>query len=226
MPCVINADAPRTLRLGPFEVGRAPEGPGIYAWYLSVPFGEFDWQPLVQDGVDQAVESFLLGILRYSDYYGPESLELKARAVYDAEWRGSITAPGMRADIDRLQKSAEDVNHRRVLVTLLSAAIPDFASPAYIGVAVDLRARLKQHLADYEKAREALKKSPGRASELQWRGSSLGVRLAGAGVPMEHLSIALLPVDIPDLPEKDAREAAEITEWVLQRIFQPTFGRR
>lgn len=223
----VNASgASASLRLRPLDAGRAPGVPGIYAWYVATPFSVHDWKPQVAEGVDQAVDSFLGGIIRYAGYFGPESLDLKARGTYEADWKGSITAPDMRSDVDRLRDAAEDVDHRRVLVTLLNKSIPDFASPAYIGVAVDLQTRLRQHLADYEKARAALKRSPDRAQELQRSGKNLGARLAGAGVPMEHLSIVVMPVDLPGVSDADAREAAETAEWILQRIFRPAFGRR
>lgn len=217
------------LRLTAFEVDRAPAQPGIYAWYVATPFSPHDWKPTIEGGVDRNTEFFLGALMRYASYFGPEVLTLQARANYSARWSGELTGPDMRKDSDetvRLRETAEQIEQRHVAVSLLCAAVPHFAAPAYIGVTVDLRDRLAQHLNDYERAREALRRNPDRAGELHRKGKNLGARLAGASVPLEHLSVSVLPTDLPDTAPDTARRAAETTEWFLQRVFQPAFGRR
>ncbi len=122
---------------------------------------------------------------------------------------------------------------RQLLIGLLRAATPTFASPLYIGVATNLRTRLSEHRTAYETARANLRLKPSAASHMQFEGESFGERLAGAGMQLEHLQCWMLQVDFvatffqSSRETMTARQIAESAEWVLQRIFfQPVLGRK
>ena len=88
----------------------------------------------------------------------------------------------------------------------------------------------------YARASAALRRHPEKGRDLQFYGTDLGARLAGAGIPLERLECWVMPIkpeDISQLEEAPgdqghdrARSVAKAAEWLLQRVFHPVLGRR
>jgi len=231
------------LRFTPFQIHHAPAAPGIYAWYVQVPLEPDDWRPNITAGQDRTPLDFIEAILRYGDYFRPERVALAGQTTYGTRWVGEI-AGSQLADLvpaapegnevpqangmsegDRIHKTADDVQVRRIVLGLLRSAAPVFAAPIYIGVAQDLRARLRTHLAEFHTTCDYLKDRPDRADALRERGRTFGVRLAAANVDLNHLLTYVLPLDDTTAGTAQTRDAAEVAEWILQRIFRPVFGK-
>ena len=228
------------LHLTPFTVADAPTSPGIYAWYIDLPFGPMDWEADESSTLDGASlgSGLLDGLRRFAAYYSAVDVELRGKSVYESQWSAvlrvenfaSVDASGdtMRPVPKSLVNSTESELERRLLVELLSAMNPVFAAPAYIGVATDLRVRLQQHLDAYQDAMTAISADPtSDHSNLVRAGKDLGTRLAGARVPLEDLSVWVLPTSpVESHCLQQSKNAAESAEWVIQRIFRPALGRR
>jgi hypothetical protein len=241
----VGQDLPQPQRLSALDLDLAPSVPGIYAWYAHVALSENDWTPRIRDGVDRAAGDLRKAVVDYARIHRPGPVDLKGDGSYGLKWRGSLQRESIAdADVDegpsrveeRLKELSADANSRRVLLQLLEAATPIFASPLYVGVAINLRVRLAEHRAAYEGAMALLRNDPSAATQLQFHGGSFGERLAGAGVKLERLTCWVLPtvqmVSHADADETESELAAEqkyvaqTVEWILQRIFQPALGRQ
>jgi hypothetical protein len=104
-----------------------------------------------------------------------------------------------------------------------------FSSPVYIGVAENLRDRLKTHRRDFANATEYLQGNPDDSLKMKSRGKSFGYRAAARGIAMENLVAWVM--DLGELVDPDTsvdtlREIAESAEWILHRLYSPILGRR
>ncbi|WP_091414984.1 hypothetical protein [Friedmanniella luteola] len=239
MPQMPGEDLPAPTRLGALELDLAPDSPGIYAWYPHLALSPDDWKPRLVGGVDAARVDLLHAIEDYARIHESGAVDLKGSANYGLYWHGRMqrlsvaarsTETGESLAATHLAELAADPDDRRILTDLLRMAPPYFASPVYIGVATNLRERLAEHRVSFERANKLLRNQPDRASELQFRGTDLGARLAGAGIPLERLDCWILAA--PGMPhagddqKSKQRSVAAAAEWVLQRIFQPILGRQ
>ncbi len=226
-------------RLGALELDLAPDLPGIYAWYAQLALSEDDWRPRMRNGFDVAGFDLVNAIEDYARIHEPAAVELKGAATYGLNWFGSIrrqsitrrSAGSAESPInDRLGELAATADNRRLLTQLLLSAPPVFASPLYIGVATNLRERLAEHRASFEKANTLLRSKPEQAANLQFLGRDLGARLAGAGIPLERLECWIMTAPQPPPadsgPTTNQRSVAQAAEWIVQRIFQPILGRQ
>lgn len=224
-------------RLSAFDVDLAPQVPGIYAWYAQLALSEDDWRPRMKDGVDQAARDMDRAIADYAQVHCPEPIALRGDGSYGLNWSGEMRRDTISDRIDSASQNAvesrlSDISlnpeERQLLTTLLRTAAPIFASPLYIGVAINLRLRLSQHKADYEQAKNEIGIDPSSSERLQFQGASFGARVAGAGVQMERLECWILPTNdiiVGQGGNRRQRGVAEAAEWILQRIFQPVLGR-
>jgi hypothetical protein len=235
-----SKDFVEPTRLGALHVDRAPTGPGIYAWYVQIALSETDWLPRLQGGIDVAGNDLTSALNDYVRVHQPGPIALRGLASYHMAWTGEIRqqsvsdaaepSSGTRLDL-QLAATSEDPQGRRLLSALLRAAPPVFASPLYIGVAINLRQRLNEHKKSFEEASAVIRQRPDLAPLMQLRGKDLGARLAGAGIPLERLECWVLPtqgaMSMPsDAAQAKQRSIAKTAEWVLQRIFQPILGRQ
>lgn len=230
-------------RLDALDVDLAPQLPGIYAWYAQVALSDRDWMPRIEGDIDLAARDLGQAIVDYALIHHPEPLDLRADGSYNLNWAGtlqrdSISDPASGNSTSRLEVQlrslSSDPDSRRLLTSLLRAAIPVFASPLYIGVATNLRSRLVEHIADYEGAKVTLRNNPSESATMQFGGDSFGARLAGTGIQLERLECWVMPTigiagselhNNADTHHKH-RSVARAAEWILQRIFQPVLGRR
>ncbi len=239
MPQPTGNEPASPKRLGALELDLAPDLPGIYAWYAQLALSADDWRPRMRDGVDAAGFDLINAIEDYAHIHEPEAVELKGAATYGLNWLGSIRRQSITQRTTgspesliqgRLSELAATADDRRLLTQLLLSAPPVFASPLYIGVATNLRERLAEHRASFEKANTLLRSKPEQASSLQFLGRDLGARLAGAGIPLERLECWILtapqPPPVGSGPTANQRSVAQAAEWILQRIFQPILGRQ
>jgi hypothetical protein len=228
------------LQLSALDLALAPDSPGIYAWYAEVNLGPEDWRPRERDGVDMAGSDLLRAVADFARVHQPNPIRLRGAGTYRLDWTGTLRRASI-ADAEhsdegtsvqsRLEPLSSHPAVRHLLINLMRAASPVFASPLYIGVATNLRTRLAEHLKNYEEARALLKRTPGEAERLQFEGNAFGTRLAGTGLQLEHLHCWIIPADLASTPDAEApsassREVAEAAEWILQRTFLPPLGRR
>lgn len=225
--------------LSPLDLDRAPESAGIYAWYAQLGLADEDWKPHEKDGFDLAVGYLSSAIASYARIHEPSPVNVTGKGTYQLPWAGTLRRSSI-ADVPPdhqdtavgayLGELAAHPNVRRLLISLLRAATPVFASPLYIGVATNLRTRLGEHMAAYENARAALRQDPTLAARMQFEGESFGFRLAATGLQLDYLQCWVLPASLGSSDDDDttpsARDVAKTAEWILQRIFLPVLGRR
>ena len=226
------------------DVDQAPESPGLYAWYVSFRAGPHDWKIQPSPDGDQAIDGFLGLLRKYAGFYEPLPIGLTGRGSYGAKWEGSLELDfplrenaegasagdeeGMRR-IDKLMTSLGNEERRRVMATILEKASPVFSSPLYIGVAENLRQRLKQHRQDFTKTHDWLRENPEHTETVRARGKSFGQRAAARNIAMEHLEawvIDLADEENDEVTKKHLRNTAESAEWLLHRLYSPILGRQ
>lgn len=227
-------------QLSPLDIDKAPEQPGIYAWYAELGLSDEDWKPDLAGGLDRAAMYLRNAISDYSRIHEAGPLDLTAKGTYDLPFSGTLrrssiadTEPGVGQSTVAKRLGGHDVDPavRHLLITLLRSAVPVFASPLYIGVATNLRTRLGDHMTDYENAYAVFRQHPTLAEQRRFEGESFGERLAASGLQLDYLKCWVMPAKLDSAAGADdasmtAREVAEAAEWILQRIFLPVLGRR
>jgi hypothetical protein len=226
-------------QLSPLDIDRAPESAGIYAWYAQLGLADEDWKPNEQGGLDLAVGYLSNAVTSYARIHEPSPVNLTGKGTYELPWLGTLRRSSIAdthegreetAASMHLAELAENPDVRKLLISLLRAATPMFASPLYIGVTTNLRSRLTEHTKTYEDARAALREDPSLASRMQFDGDSFGKRLAATGLQLDYLQCWILPASLHSDENygstPSAGDVAKEAEWILQRIFLPVLGRR
>ncbi|MFK0153674.1 hypothetical protein ACIQVK_16590 [Streptomyces sp. NPDC090493] len=231
-------------RYSMLDVDQAPETPGLYAWYVSFRAGPHDWKMKPSPEGDQAIEGFLRLLRKYAGYYEPLPIALRGRGSYGAVWEGELqldtplhdpdeasndTAVEEDKRLEILMDSLDSEERRRVMATILEIASPVFSSPLYIGVAENLRERLRTHRRDFTKAYDWLREHPEDAETVRAKGRTFGARAAARNMAMGHLEAWV--IDLGDQADdavtiKHLRNTAESAEWLLHRLYAPILGRQ
>lgn len=232
----VNQDEPGPRVLRGTELDLAPELPGIYAWYPRFGLHENDSKVrLDSQGTDMATTDIVKKLRQFTQYYATPTVELRGRGTYDLNWYGNvwrdtISNPVNEGDDVRLESrmapTLKDSDDRRALIQTLAHATPVFASPLYIGVARDLRTRLANHREDYERAIAAFTLTGGPTEGARFHATHFGERLAAAGVKLDSVDCWILAIEVGQSQNNSVRRTAEAAEWLLQRTFQPTMGKR
>jgi predicted GIY-YIG superfamily endonuclease len=131
------------------ELGQAPSGPGIYAWYHKLRLSIHDVDTCAKRIAAAQVEERVV-IAR--DFLEKFVFSHYAEASYDVRVAGRLkpTYEGQISHIQPISESltariAEDPERLHAIREVLQETTPSFASPIYIGVAANLRQRLKTH---------------------------------------------------------------------------------
>lgn len=159
------------------EVDRAPDAPGLYAWYAV---------PDIGPGDDRSQASFAAALSRTVDATAPAALDLQARPRLGLEWEGTLR-PKRRAD---LAFPHDNDQFRREIRRAIATVAHFFEAPIYVGRAIDqpLRARLKRHVDDFHAADGLASDSFGaRARSLSLSLSELRVACWAPGFPPDPL---------------------------------------
>ena len=112
---------------------------------------------------------------------------------------------------------------REAFLALTSRSVPAFAAPLYIGVAKNLRTRLRTHkavLLDQEWSMDG-----GTSEILHWREPLLN-HGRGTVLPVDRLRILASEIELEGLSPDEARQTAEAAERFLNQTDCPLFGRR
>lgn len=134
------------------EIDLAPQRPGVYAWYSRLVISKADLSDVVSrvgaakldseqaayDEVRRALDKFIFGPYRESPYRVSLSGQLKPR------FSGEVEHEPPRADT-LVTRLVQDPKRLQAVADVLRNAAPWFTAPLYIGMAADLRVRLKQH---------------------------------------------------------------------------------
>lgn len=134
------------------EIDLAPETPGVYAWYSRLIISKADIDAIVKrvneakltndamarEEVEDALDRFIFNPYRETPYL------VALRGQLKPKFSGEVTHEPSRSEslVGRLAKNPERL---RAISEILKTAAPWFTAPLYIGMAVNLRSRLRQH---------------------------------------------------------------------------------
>ncbi|MHA7630835.1 hypothetical protein [Corallococcus sp. M7] len=239
--------------LTPQTIDRAPDSVGLYAWYGQLSFGPKDWEQQMSAGVDEGEKTCRSLIQRHTTRYTSPQVKLEGRGTFSTTWRGSLedaTTEQLRAIISGEVASSEPRWHthqddqkrfdkfqyvlarsdlRGTLLNALKFCTPFISSPIYIGVATNLRDRLKQHTDQLFKLAELVAKKPENRKKLyESDKSTFASRALAMGFNEDTVVVWTINLGslFQEIERDDLRAIAESAEWLLNRWHKPLLGKR
>lgn len=203
------------------EIDLAPETPGVYAWYSRLVISKADIEAIVKrvneakligeakarEEVEDALDRFIFSPYRETPY------QVALRGQLKPKFSGEVAHEPGRSEslVGRLAANPERF---RAISDILKTAAPWFTAPLYIGMAINLRSRLKQHRNKIVELRD-----------LQGHGSIDDATEAGFAnqVVARNFDPTNLFVHIAEV-NVDTGEHNDL-ENILNRINYPIFGR-
>jgi len=203
------------------EIDLAPETPGVYAWYSRLVISKADIDSIfkrvteakrigdarARAEVEDALDRFIFSPYRETPY------QVALRGQLKPKYSGEVSHEPSKSEslVGRLAANPERF---RAISEILKTAAPWFTAPLYIGMAINLRSRLKQHRNKIVELRD-----------LQGHGSFDEVTEAGFAnqVVARNFDPTNLFVHIAEV-NVDTGEHNDL-ENILNRINYPIFGR-
>lgn len=229
------------------EIDEVSTGPGLYAWYNLFAPGPPLWKPQLQGKKDLAPTRLRQALQRHTGRHSTHPLELEARGPFNTRWSGMLantsderwqqqlgTEPNDDDELNSelslpfLQQALHNPGGREVLVRTLEAATPVFASPLYIGVAANLRTRLRQHKNQLYHSQNS-GGIPTSDNDQPSEELTFAKRVAEKGFMLDDLRVYTLRLESftsSELSTSLLRSTAEAAEWLLNRWHKPLLGRR
>jgi hypothetical protein len=201
------------------EIELAPPRTGIYAWYSRMRISKADINDIVKkvqsaedaqtarNLIEGALDRFVFNPYRESPYKVLLRGQLKPKFIGDVEHEPS------RSDslVTRLAQNPERLH---AIAQLLGDAAPAFTSPLYIGMAVNLRTRLKTHKNKITEFREQRNNTETDGTPE----AGFARQVVDRGFDPTNLFVHIAEVEV------DTGEHNDI-ENILNRINYPIFGR-
>lgn len=254
--------SPHFQRFQSDELAGAPTGPGLYAWYGVIRSGCPDWRLEIRDGVDEGERNSRRLLRDHTARHVGPTLSISAEGGFSTQWSGELTdcsnrelqeilSPADPAGLEqvgaqdgelqrpapKLQATLSNEAMRRLLFHALECATPVLSAPLYIGVAVDLRVRLEQHMKMLYKLQDAIRADPSRLAKISSNPRvqrEFAVRAITRGfhastVEVWAVDFSQLQASLTngsELTTSQLRTIAEACEWLLNRWHRPPLGRR
>jgi hypothetical protein len=209
------------------EIGEILPKTGIYAWYCKHTFTEFDIGKLVADLAGLPAEATQEAKDLVQRFLETHLFSVFVEDPYDA----SITGPlkpayagqlhhAHRISEDLVARIAQEPGRLRVLKKVLEDAVPEFASPIYIGMSDNLHRRIGRHkkLIETYRAGDAVPMPGLSASPAEKADHSFARDVARRGFSLNRLVVSVRCIDAPGNVHVDA-------ENILNRINYPLCGR-
>ena len=205
------------------ELANVPATAGVYAWYYRLAITDFDLEKAIAD----------ISSLRDADSSGAahaarELLDERLfRYFREAPYQASVQGPlkptyhgplehAFEVSEGLISRIVENPDRLRNIRDVLKASAPMFASPLYIGMSIDLRARLCRHRALIEKYRIA---NMNQAPQTKDNDAGFAWQVAQRKIAPDRLFVYTHSTDT-----EDENIALDI-ENILNRLFYPIFGR-
>ena len=203
------------------EIELAPDSPGVYAWYSQLIISKADIEQIIakveaakkkgeqaaQSEVKVALDRFIFNPYRESPY------RVQLRGPLKPRFSGDIDHEPSKSDT-LMARLVQNPERFRTIAEILTNAAPWFTSPLYIGMAANLRSRLRTHKNKIIEFRD------------KWGGSVIqdpgdagfASQVVGRGFDPTNLFVHVAEVHV------DSGEHNDI-ENILNRINYPIFGR-
>ena len=202
------------------DIDLAPEEPGIYSWYLD---------PVLRQADLVDSQSTKENLLRLAEQLMLPSFELEARGHLSLRFQGNLDHVHLASEnsggLSQLVESIlNDDLKRDAFAKILGTAAPHLMAPLYIGVATNIRQRLRQHRYDIERYRE-LQRTGLKDSVIEDAKQKFALEIVKRGIPSRRLRVFISSTfEIQN--NENVRETAEAVETILNRLFYPIMGRR
>ena len=206
-------------------ISQVPKDPGIYSWYYKPNLPDQDISDLAAQlrGLDplkgcDLVRNFLkrhvFNPLADSPYSATISGALKP--TYDGELHVR-----MAVSEDLVERIVANPDRLRRLKEVFEASVPEFSSPIYIGMAVNLRRRLETHKATINRLKDAPEAPP--HIDADGEDDQRSAHSFAKEVVRRQLSVNRLLVVVRKLNQNG--DECKDAENVLNRINFPICGR-
>jgi hypothetical protein len=235
-------------------VNKAPQSPGVYAWYAKLSAGLADYRrDMAPDWkTDLGEKNLRRLLLLHSRKFNPVPYDLLARSSFELTWTGKLE-PQLAASLDRIlnehgideledeeRTKAERVQvpfrrekTRSILVGLIERATPFLTAPIYIGTSDDLRRRLDEHTTRINQFANALEAEPEKREVLlqhiRTKASNFAARVTALELAPEQLEVYTLDVKRMaaghNVSTDELEALAAALEWLLNRWHRPLAGR-
>ena len=208
------------------ELGQAPVGPGVYAWYYEPQITQYDLDQAIRAITDKMAEAdrnaaetvihrlFNDNVLKYfqQDPYdvtlsGPLKPRHTGTVVHDQR-----ISPGL------VQRILEEPGRLAGLSDFLTGSAPYFASPVYIGMSESLRTRLSTHRSLIEKYRNQELRHGVVDDASGNEDAGFARRVVTRRIPPDNLFVMVLETSSVNGLHIDL-------ENLLNRIYYPILGR-
>ncbi len=219
-----------------YDVGNAPNRPGVYVWYARPDIAKADWHAEFAGGAEKASHNLLNLIQTHSIKHGSQNIHIEATAHFSNRWCGILSEvtearwgqQSLQTSTSqaRLNKLCEHEMTRGALVEMVKACFPNFFGPLYIGRATNqtLRKRLRQHA----NAFRALWVNKADIED-SIDNTNFAARAFSAGFSPGELYCYVIPVDAKSTgleDEEQIHDLIETVEWLLNRWSLPTLGKQ
>jgi hypothetical protein len=203
------------------EIDLAPDTPGIYAWYSRLVISKADIEDVIKritaakqigdaparHEVEDALDRFIFNPYKEAPY------QVSLRGQLKPKFSGEVAHDPSKSDslIGRLANNPERF---RAVSDVLKTAAPWFTAPLYIGMATNLRSRLRQHKNKIVELRE----SHGHGSIDGSAEAGFANQVVARNFDPTNLFVHIAEVNV------DTGEHNDL-ENILNRINYPIFGR-
>ncbi|TMP32596.1 hypothetical protein CWB99_01610 [Pseudoalteromonas rubra] len=207
---------------------RVPESAGVYAWYLPLKISTKDVELVTErvlhykeGGNIQSAKDTIRCFVneRVLNFYNEEPYLATLEGALKPKYIGSLYHQPSISDslVERLFCEPERI---KTIGQILIETAPNFASPIYIGMANNLRNRLRKHKTLIEKytAKGYSKVESCRQFEEDVRDHNFAMRVVNRGIPETEMFVCIQEIDNHGNIYKDI-------ENLLNRINYPVLGR-
>ena len=203
------------------DLDLTPEETGVYAWYLD---------PVLRPADLADSQSTKENLLRLAEQLRLPRFDVKARGHLSLTLEGNLDhkhlASENKKELSELVDSVlENTAKRELFAKILGSAIPNLMAPLYIGVATNIRERLRQHRYQIENFRTLLRLGH-HEKILEDERQKFALEIVKRGIPSRHLRIFISIVSEKNSNIEENRKVAEAVETILNRLFYPIMGRR
>jgi hypothetical protein len=203
------------------EIDLAPETPGVYAWYSRLVISKADIDAifkrvseakLIGDAraraeVEDALDRFIFSPYRETPY------QVALRGQLKPKYSGEVAHEPSKSE-SLVGRLAANPDRFRAISEILKTAAPWFTAPLYIGMAINLRSRLKQHRNKIVELRDL----QGHGSFDEATEAGFANQVVARNFDPTNLFVHIAEVNV------DSGEHNDL-ENILNRINYPIFGR-
>jgi hypothetical protein len=205
------------------EIGKAPDLPGIYAWYFHPELTDHDINFLINkikenpSNAAKEIRSFFTE--RLFKYFMQKPYEVELTGQLKPRYSGTVEHVQEISEslIKRIKENPEKLFSIR---NILQQSAPMFASPLYVGMSVSIRQRVLQHSNFIKKYKESFNNPLLRVfdDEVLSEEKSFAQRVVERGIPSSRLFL------VYQTTGTDLDIQVDV-ENIINRIYYPTLGR-